>query len=105
MTKEYSISISLDKRRAKANGKFPLRLRVFVSNPRKQKLYPTTFDFTEKEFKSIWETTKPRKEHKDVKLRLQAIENKANEVASKIVPFSFSQFEKNYIERKAMALK
>lgn len=105
MTNEYSISISLDKRRAKANGKFPLRLRVFVSNPRKQKLYPTTFDFTEKEFKSIWETTKPRKEHKDVKLRLQAIENKANEVASKIVPFNFSQFEKKLYRKKGDGVK
>ncbi|WP_282082713.1 tyrosine-type recombinase/integrase [Aquimarina aggregata] len=94
MTIEYSISIYLDKRRAKANGKFPVRLRVFTPSPRKQKLYPTAFDFTEKEFDSIWLTTKPRKEYKETRLKLQAVENKVNEVASQIIPFSFTQFEK-----------
>ncbi len=48
MTQEYSISIYLDTRRAKSNGKYPVKLRVFTPNPRKQKLYPTIFDFTEK---------------------------------------------------------
>ena len=105
MTNEYSISIYLDKRREKTNGKFPVRLRVFVSNPRKQKLYPTSFDFTTEEFESIWKTIRPRKDHKNVKLKLQAIENKANEVASKIKPFSFSEFEKKLFRKKHDGIK
>ncbi len=105
MTPEFSISIYLDKRRAKSNGKFPVRLRVFVPNPRKQKLYPTAFDFTEKEFDSIWETKRPRKEHKETRLKIQAIENKAYEVASKIVPFSFTQFEKKLFRKKGDGIK
>lgn len=89
----------------KSNGKFPVRLRVFVSNPRKQKLYPTAFDFTEKEFESIWETNKRRKEYKGTRLKLQAIENKANEVAGKIIPFAFTQFEKKLFRKKGDGVK
>ncbi|WP_103864368.1 site-specific integrase [Aquimarina sp. I32.4] len=105
MNQDYSISIYLDKRRTKSNGKFPVRLRVFVSNPRKQKLYPTKFDFTKKEFESIWETNKPRKEYKDIRLKLQAIENKANEIADKIIPFAFTQFEKKLFRKKGDGIK
>ena len=56
MKQEYAISIYLDTRREKASGKYPVKLRVFTSTPRKQKLYPTKFEFTKKEFQSIWQT-------------------------------------------------
>lgn len=105
MTPEYSISICLDKRRKKVNGKFPVRLRVFTPNPRKQKLYPTTFDFTEKEFTSIWETSKPRKEYKEIRYELQAVERKALEVAKEIIPFSFAEFEKKLFRKKGDGVK
>ena len=94
MKKDFHISINLDKRRIKANGTFPVKLRVFTSNPRKQKLYPTIFEFTEKEFKSIWETTKPRKEHQEARKKLNAVEVKAQKVADELKPFTFGQFEK-----------
>jgi integrase/recombinase XerD len=94
---EYLISIVLDKRRAKKNGSFPVKLRVFTPQPRKQKLYSTKFEFTEKEFESIWLTTKPRREYKETRLQLQALETKANKVANKIEPFSFETFERLFI--------
>lgn len=100
MIPEYSISIYLDKRRAKSNGKYPVRLRVFTPHPRKQKLYPTTFDFTEKEFASIWETSKPRKEYKQIRFDMLAVEKKASEVAKEIIPFSFAKFEKKLFRKK-----
>ncbi len=105
MAKDYSISMYLDTRRTKANGKYPLRLRVFTSNPRTQKLYPTTFDFTKKEFDSVWNTTKPRKEYKKLRLEIQAIENRANEVASETSPFSFIQFEKRLYRKRREGIK
>lgn len=94
-----SISIVLDKRRIKANGRYPVKLRVFTSRPRKQKLYPTKFDFTESEFVSIWETTKPRKEHKANRLKLLAIESKANSDVESLKKFSFEAFEAVFFER------
>jgi site-specific recombinase XerD len=94
MTKEYSISIFLDTRRTKANGKFPVKLRVFTASPRKQKLFPTTFEFTQKEFEQIWKNQKTRTEFKDVKREIQSIESKANDTAKELSPFSMDQFEK-----------
>jgi site-specific recombinase XerD len=94
MTNEYFISIFLDVRRAKQNGKYPVKLRVFTPMPRTQKLYATPYEFTKDEFHSIWETTKPRKEHKEDRLKLQAIEARANEIANQLSIFSFDAFER-----------
>jgi site-specific recombinase XerD len=90
---EYFISITLDKRREKKNGKYPVKLRVFTPQPRKQKLYPTKFEFTEEEFKSIWLTKKPKNEDKPNRTRLRAIEEKAQDIADKLDYFSFEAFE------------
>ena len=94
MEKEVFISLYLDTRRAKLNNQYPVKVRVFTPNPRKQKLYPTKFDYTEKEFESIWKTTKPREEFKKARRELQAVEKLAIDTADKISPFNFEQFEK-----------
>ena len=99
------VSIVLDKRRIKADGKFPVKLRVFTSTPRKQVLYPTIFDYTEKEFQSIWETAKPRNDLKEQRQELLALENKANNVVKKLSPFSFEQFEKHLFRKVGEGLK
>src|SRR5690554_6877280 len=44
------ISIVLDKRRAKKNGKYPVKLRVFTPEPKKQKLYQTVHEYTAEVF-------------------------------------------------------
>lgn len=94
MLNDYFISFYLDVRRAKKNGKFPLKLRVFTPSPRKQKLYRTIFEFTENEFKSIWETKRPRKEHKEARQKLMALEAKANKIAGNLHCFSYDAFER-----------
>ncbi len=94
MNKDTFISVYLDTRRAKTNDTYPVKIRVFTSSPRIQKLYSTKFYFTKKEFESIWETSKPRSEHKEVRHQLQSLEKMANDVANAINPFSFDQFEK-----------
>lgn len=99
MVSDYTISIYLDTRRAKENGLFPVKLRVFSSAIKKAKLYPTDFDLSIKEFASTWDVSKPRNEHKALRLKLQAIENKANDAAALIKPFTFDKFEKKlYLE-------
>lgn len=100
MKQEVFISLYLDTRRAKANGRYPVKLRVYTPSPRKQKMYPTVFELTDKEFASVWETTKPRKEHKELRRQMQAVEEKATQVAEGIKPFSFEQFERQ-LYRKA----
>ncbi|MGY6561419.1 MAG: tyrosine-type recombinase/integrase [Luteibaculaceae bacterium] len=92
-------SIYLDTRRAKANGKYSLKLRVFRKQPRTQKLYSIDYEFTEAEFKSVWQTVKPRAEHKVIRNELQAIENRANEIISTLAPFDFEAFERAFFNK------
>ncbi len=91
--KNLFISIKLDTRRARPNGKFPVRLRVFRSTPRKQKLYTTTFDFTKKEFAEIWETKRPAQDVREDRRALQALLNRAEDVAYGMEKFDFDIFE------------
>jgi len=94
MEPEYFISIYLDQRRPKANGKFPVKIRVFTKNPRKQKFYPTKFNLTKEEFENTWKTSKPKNELKQLRMEMQAAESLAIETAKKINPFNFEIFEK-----------
>ena len=86
----------LDTRRAKANKKFPVKLRVFTPQPRKQKLYPTRFEFTINEFDSIWNTTKPRDEHKPIRKQIEIVRDRAEEAWQVKLALSISNNLKNY---------
>ena len=94
---EYNTSLFLDTRRAKENGSFPIKLRVYSTQLQLKKLYATKYEMTIKEFHSIWETLKPRKENQETRDELQAILTRANEVCKTLQPFSFTQFEKRYL--------
>ncbi len=102
MNSEYHISIVLDKRRKKQNGKFPVKLRVFTPSPRVQKLYSINFDMTEVEFANVWETLKPKREHKEIKLKLQSIEIKAIEIAENLKYFTFESFENSWFNKSSV---
>jgi integrase/recombinase XerD len=105
MKQDYSISIYLDTRRAKSNKLYPVKLRVFTPIPRRQKLYPTIFEFNEKEFNSIWNTTKPRKEYQEKRKEILSVESKAIEVAKLLKPFTFEQFEKQLFRNPGDGIK
>lgn len=96
---QYTTSIVLDTRRPKENGLYPVKLRVYSTQLQVKKLYATKYDFSEKEFASIWETEKPRKEYQETINELRAIQFRANEVCKKMDPFSFIQFEKKYLRK------
>lgn len=87
------VSITLDKRRLKKSGKYPIKLQVFQPKPRKQKLYSTVFDMTEKEYQSIWESRRPRDEYQQTRRKLEALETKANKTIDSLDTFSFEAFE------------
>lgn len=96
---DYSTTIVLDERRAKHNGLFPVKLRVYHISQKKAKLYATNYDMGKKDFESIWLTVKPRLEYKEKRKELQAIIDKADEVCNKLKPFSFVQFEKRFLQK------
>jgi len=97
MEQLYFLSIFLDTRRKKDNQKYPVKLRVYQPPTKITKLYYTKFEYTKKEFESIWKTTKPRQENNAPRLKLQTVLNNADEVAGKLNPFSFEQFEKKFL--------
>ncbi|MCG2419987.1 site-specific integrase [Aequorivita sp. F47161] len=94
----YNISIVLDKRRAKENGKFPVKLRVYSKsgNSKKVKLYSLDIDLTNDEFETIWinaENKNLRGSNNETRLKLQAIETRANNEAKEMTVFDFAKFE------------
>lgn len=109
MVEEYTISICLDKRRLLKNLKYPVRLRVYIPGfysakenkrlPGNQKLYATTFEFTEDEFKKAWLTLEVEKEFKSANRALRGILDKAEDVAKILKPFTYEQFEKRFYEK------
>ena len=54
MKDEVSIILSLDKRRIKTNGKFPLKICVSQRYPKKQKYFPTKYEYSEEEYLEIF---------------------------------------------------
>lgn len=88
------VCVWLDTRRKKANGKYPVKVKVYHRPSTERKYYPTEFEFSEDEFNSIWNSNKPRSEVKQIKLALQEIEAKAYHTANAIEPFNFETFEK-----------
>ena len=99
MEKEVFISAFLDTRRKLKTNKYPLKIRVFTRYPRKQKLYPTKFEFTEKEFNSIWNTVKPTNEVKPTRAEIQSLLDKADEKAAQLNPFTFDAFDRLFYLR------
>lgn len=90
-------SLYFDKRKAKKNGKFPLRIQLFNSKTRKQKYFPTDYEFTAKEYGQIYklETAFDKKWH----LKLSALLLKVNETIEQTSPFSFEEFEKKLYDK------
>jgi len=91
--KNYSISVYHDTRHKLKSGKYRVKVRIYTKTPRKQKFYPTDFEFSEDEFKSIWLTQKPRKEHLPIRDQIRAVEVHFKQVAEQLHPFSFETFE------------
>lgn len=97
---QVSVSVFFDTRRKKANGTYPVKLRVFTSSPRRQqKLYPTRFEFSEDEFQAIWESDRPRGRNRELREELQAVEAHARETIYQIHPFTFEAFERKLFRK------
>ncbi|TYB80338.1 site-specific integrase [Bizionia saleffrena] len=97
-TMSYIISIYFEKRRAKENGKFNIKLRVYnkLNNIKKVRYFTTGIDLTQEEFDTIWinaENKKLRGKNKEILFKLQDIEKRANVVAEQMTVFDFKKFE------------
>ena len=94
MQKNCHISLYLDTRRPKSNGKCPVKLRVYIAEPRRQKLYATIFDLSEEEFEEAWLVKKVKPKFRQLRRKLLALETRASQIADELQPFTLSGFEK-----------
>lgn len=90
-------SLYLDCRRVKKNDKYPLKVCLFNSKIRKQKLFPTNFEFTKDEYQQI--LSKKTKSDKDWCLKLNALHVKVDETIKSTNPFNFDDFEKKLYDK------
>jgi integrase/recombinase XerD len=88
------VSIFLDQRRSKTNNTYPIKLRVYSPFSKTTKFYPIDKDMTETLFESVWQTERPRVQHQPLRQELQKLEIKGQEIADKLNPFTFEEFEK-----------
>lgn len=86
------VNLYLDTRREKAEGNYPVKLRVYFDY--KTRMYFIGKDLTEDEFNKSYLGQKPRDEYKTLKQGLLAYELKAVEIIKELTPFNFELFEK-----------
>jgi integrase/recombinase XerD len=87
-------STVLDKRRAKKNGKYPVKLRV--THLKEQRYYILNIDLTEEDFNKA-NGPKPKGDHKNAFLKFSSKEAKAAKIISDLDPFSFLEFERKFL--------
>jgi integrase/recombinase XerD len=89
--KAVSVSLFLDKRRAKKDNTFPVKLRMY--HLKTQKLYSVNLNCTAEAFRSAYKLKKTKSEFFELKVSLSAIERKAEDVIDGLEVFTWSAFE------------
>jgi integrase/recombinase XerD len=90
-------TIFFDKYHPKANGKHSVKIRVTFD--RQSLYYKTGISLSEVEFvKAMGD--KPRGEHKEIALKLQAFEKRAADIIDELPIFNFPAFEKQYYSNR-----
>ena len=83
-------------RRAKRDGKFPVKIRVVYN--REHKDFKTGIDLDLEEYKNATEV-KPKKEFRDLGIKLNELQNRANKIIDNIGVFTFQKFEDAFYMR------
>ena len=90
-----TISLILDTRRMKKSDKYPVKLRVTFH--RVTEYYQTVFDLLKEEWEKL-PASRINNELQPIRDKLKEIERKAENVIKDLDPFSFTEFEKNFIQ-------
>jgi len=90
-----TISIVLDTHRIKKNQKYPVKLRVTLE--RVTEYYQTIFDLSADDYEKL-SASRISNELQSVRDQLKEIERTAENAAKEIYPFSFEDFEKDFIQ-------
>jgi integrase len=91
-------SLFHDTRRAKKNGKYPVKIRLTYN--RRQKYFPTNYDLTEAEFGKLY----AKRVHQDFRPtydNIHSMVNKANEIVKDMPQFDWHKFEIKFVTPRA----
>ncbi|UCS94013.1 site-specific integrase [Echinicola marina] len=91
---EFEMTLYLDLRRPKEDGYYPLKIKVYTPRPKRRKYYPIGMDMTTEMYEKVFESARPRKEAKELKVKLEQVLYNFIEVANKLDTFTFEAFEK-----------
>ena len=90
--KKALISLYLDTRRELSDGTYPVKIQVFYG---RQRLFNTGTYVSAEDFDDSYKTAKPKGDRlKELKIELNSIEARANEVVDDLKIFTFEKFEK-----------
>jgi integrase/recombinase XerD len=90
-----TISIILDTRRVKKNNEYPVKLRVTFQ--RVSEYYTSIFDLTKEEWGKL-SATRVSNGLQPVKEKLKEIESTASAAIKDLAPFTFDDFEKDFVQ-------
>jgi site-specific recombinase XerD len=93
-SKQATATIWQDKRRAKQDGTYPVKLHINFRGRRKH--YTTGISLTVHDFEKVWLGRAPKGKLKDLRDQIEGIRQQALEVINKLPKFSFDQFERQF---------
>lgn len=88
-----SVTLYLDTRRIKRNGKFPLKLSIYSQQLNQKKLFPTDYEFTEPEFSAVYNNSRVPTKYRELSNELKSLEIAMTDLAMSIKPFTFERFQ------------
>lgn len=89
-------NLFLDTRRKKENGKFPIKLTVYLRPDKKR--YNTGYDASTEEWEKMNGKSLKDSALKDLKIKTNALLSKACKILEDLTPFSFASFEKAFFQ-------
>ncbi len=104
--KPVTATITLDTRREKKDGTFPVRLHVWDSGAKQGKYYRTGISLTSDEFKHVWELVgkQPSDTYKTMHRKLKQLRDDAQDVIDLLEYFTFDTYEAKAQTPKAEAV-
>ena len=97
------VSLYLDTRRALKDGSYPLKLHVYFT-AKMERWYKTDYKLSNEQFEQSYLVARPKRELKELKIELDAIIQKAAELAKDLGDsFTFENFERKMFRTKASA--
>lgn len=93
-----TVSVTLDKRRAKVDGTFPVKLYVWDSGAKRGKFYSSLhgerfIGLTVEEFKQAWEKDEIKPRYKPLRNKLRTTQQEARDIIDRLEHFTFEAFE------------